>query len=550
MPEKSSTRVRRASNSGGGGCSRDSHRRARSGRANGGSSPGGARRHQVGDAMTVQVQPVARQGGPTAPRQRHQRVAVLPGAQHRRAVHAPRGGARRRGAGLEPHLEVLEIEPPLRHQLGGQLKGGVPVAAYFAAPRLEAGRNPYRRGARVLRLVTRSQPHGLPQLSNQTLFGGLVAFRQRPLQVHQAIAVHARQRRPAVYQGREHGKDLALALHVQQDARRLLHHLRKAAGAHPYRQSFFQGGQDVAEQLAELIAAEMAPLCVVSLLASREAGVGGGPQGVAAAHDAVAERLADGRVGFEEKPEAVLLVVHAGLQADGLGAGPDGVAVQPHVRTARQRRQQLAHGRAGQAAAAMRAQSRLDAEIVRRGRHRDGYPALEQEAAGPREAQRQRRFQDLLAAVVHDVALEAQGALRTGEGVAQPGVGLLRRGQGLARLTGLPEGDHRRGDVRAYRLGVVAVARPVLVIGPQRHGGLHGPVLRHDLEDDFLVVGALAEHGVGAGELDTARPDLRCAGLTHGFEQRLHAERAPSRRPLRAAARNRVTASTRSSASR
>ena len=89
-------------------------------------------------------------------------------------------------------------------------------------------------------------------------------------------------------------------------------------------------------------------------------------------------------------------------------------------------------------------------------------------------------------------------------------------------MPGAPERNHRRCDVGANRLGVVAVTQPILVIGPQGDSGLHGPVLRHDLEDHFLFAGPVAEHGVSAAELHAARPDVRRASLAHGFKKRLH----------------------------
>ena len=269
-----------------------------------------------------------------------------------------------------------------------QLKGGVPVAADFAAPRLEAPGDLHRRHAGVLRLVPGNEPHRLTELPHQAFLRALVAFRQRPLQVHQALGIHAGEGRAAVNQGRQHRQGIALAMHVQHDAWRLLHHLRQAPRAHLHRQTLFKGRQDIAEQFGELIAGEMAPFGEVGAFAGGKAGIGDGPQGVAAARHAVAERLGDGRIRLDKQPEAVVLVLQAGLQADGLGEGFDGIAVQPNVspRRPRQRGQQLSHHLARQASAAVDAERRLDRQVGRRGPNRDGYPPLEKQAAGPGEA--------------------------------------------------------------------------------------------------------------------------------------------------------------------
>ena len=131
----------------------------------------------------------------------------------------------------------------------------------------------------------------------------------------------------------------------------------------------------------------MAPFREVGAFAGGEAWIGNGPQRVVAPRHAVAEHLGDGRVGFDEQPEAVALVLQAGLQADGLGEGFDGIAVQLNVGAGRQRGQQLAHHLTRQASAPVNAQGRLDRQIGRPGPNRNGAPALKKQAAGLGEAQ-------------------------------------------------------------------------------------------------------------------------------------------------------------------
>ena len=130
-------------------------------------------------------------------------------------------------------------------------------------------------------------------------FGPLITFWQRPLQVHQAVGVHARHGRLAVDQRREYGQGVAFAVHVQQDARVLLYDIRKAVGAYLHRQAFFKRGQHVAKEFGELIAVEMAPLGKIRMLTSRETRVGLRPQDVAAAHDPIAKPLIDGGRVFQ-----------------------------------------------------------------------------------------------------------------------------------------------------------------------------------------------------------------------------------------------------------
>src|SRR6185436_8531058 len=70
-----------------------------------------------------------------------------------------------------------------------------------------------------------------------------------------------------------------------------------------------------------------------------------------------------------------------------------------------------------------------------------------------------------------------------------------------------------------------AGALPLRVVQKQPHVARDHPALRRDANGDFVRLGALADDGVGAHELDAARPQLRRARLANRLEGGCHTRR-------------------------
>ncbi|MFO0631728.1 MAG: hypothetical protein U0168_02645 [Nannocystaceae bacterium] len=226
-------------------------------------------------------------------------------------------------------------------------------------------------------------------------------------------------------------------------------------------------------------------------------------------------------VALELRDHAVALTAHVHAQAAAGRADRDGLATEGEVGGARERVEDLRHGRPRQHLRAEGPHQLLEAQIdVVRDEARTGALALRDRS--------QAAVERVLAAVVHDHAPQRQGLGARLEAVAHaPGCRCRRDGghrlaTGLAALERLLPRDRGGGHVGAGVLGPVALAAPLVVVEEQRDQWRDHAAFGRDAELEFLVAALLQHHRVGPRQLDAAGPRRGGAGLADGGEQRVH----------------------------
>ena len=241
-------------------------------------------------------------------------------------------------------------------------------------------------------------------------------------------------------------------------------------------------------------------------------------QRLAAEDRAVGERLGDGGIVAHGQPEPLPLINETRDGKHGIRRDGHRLTVQRNGRAVGQPAEQPGNQPAPQDPAPVRAQGEFGSQVRLRGQEtRSRHPPL---GHG-----RQRRLQQVAPLPGDDHPVQRQRSLLAREPVpdpAPPGVG------GGKLLAGIPRpapGDHRRGGMLAARSGRRTVALPLAVIEEQGDRQADHPAAGSDVEQRFVVVGAIELHGGRAVQLDAARPVCRGAGPADGFEQFLHRSR-------------------------
>jgi len=150
----------------------------------------------------------------------------------------------------------------------------------------------------------REAEHAL-EARHEPLLGFLVAERYRAREMHEAAGVHARARRVAVDECRQHGEPVARAHGLDGDARRLAARLRKPLALDLDGHAASQRGQHVRDELRGLVGAEaLARAGELVALAAVEAERRELAEDARAEHEAAAEIAVGTRVRLHHQPEA------------------------------------------------------------------------------------------------------------------------------------------------------------------------------------------------------------------------------------------------------
>ncbi len=498
---------------------------------------------EVGDAGAVAREPVDRERSPAAVVERHQGEPVLPGAEHGGGVGAAGRGAVGLAFGLqlERDVEAIVLDVEARHQraLAEELAGGGLGAP--ALPRLQLLGEADGLDAVEVDPAARHQVQLVAEALGEDPLQGLVAAGHALAEHHQAAVVDAGLGRIAVDDGGGHRERVLALREVDRQAgpggaAGLGEAPRLDLDGH----ALLEAGQHLAHELAQGRGREAQLAGELLQAGPGEVGLAEGVEGVAGAGDAGDHDVADARIALDHQRHAVVEVADHRAGHDHLARGPDGLAVEAHVRRG-EGAEDVGDAVGGEPAGLPAAHDAVDGDVLVRGQ--EGAPG---DPAGG--GARQRDAEQLLAPVGADHhATQRERAALAGEPVAKPGDRPPRRGRrsrlggGAGRRTlrtcrvgGLVQGDDGGGDVGARVDRGVAVARPLVVAEVERDRGGDRLAGRAHPGGEGIAAGLVAEDGALPGELDALGPGPGQAGFADGGEEggegRGHGPALPSRK--------------------
>jgi len=292
---------------------------------------------QVGDAGTVAIEPVLRQGGPAAPHQRHQRLASAPGVDDGPRVRAPHGRLLRAGGdelGMEGDLEGPGARSQLRLERPGKPEVLASGPADLAAPRREARGKRHGLEALVSLPHARHEPQARKS-ANLVALGLLVAQRQGAAEVHDSPAVDAGRRRGSVNQRRQHGQRVALPLDVDHGAGRFADGPRESIRLDPNDDASLQGRQHIGQEFRDRIRREVLAVFEVAPLPRRQLRVPHHAQRLSAQQGAVGEALGHAHLRLDDDLEPLAAIANDRHRKHGSVRHAHRPAVERHVRALR-----------------------------------------------------------------------------------------------------------------------------------------------------------------------------------------------------------------------
>ena len=460
------------------------------------------------------LEPITRKRRPASSQKRHVLRAVAPRLEHVRGVGLAAATARR----------VLERKPEAR-VAGFEIRGE--RAAHAEALGAVALDGEIRRvllePQREINCVLTSEARGLARAQMKL---GLKPARKLGFGDRIVKKNFSWARRLGVIDRSDHQQSFSgFLIQSQTDRGPSLHGRGETFSADLERQFLFERRKDLGNQFCDFRfgAKDFAFGGERLALGGAERRQREGAQGVAAAEcGAVGENFGDRRIHPAGELETTVRGINQlRAQARGLGADPDGFAIQGRSTQPREQLQKSRHGRLFGEPAAHAGERAVEREVFARGWDRGHGDAAGRDAAHESD---ERFVQGGFASGMLDGALKVQGPFAPGKAIEEAGDrggSAFLRGHGFFDLPAF-ERDDRGGDVGADLVTISAIAITVVVLGPERDFGAHRAVAHHHPKHDFVRSLRVQLNSVGAAQGNPFGPDSREAFPLNSRKIRSH----------------------------